>query len=436
MLCTLFTTIYFAPMDASGQNRLVPISALCSIFSCWVIPFMIAFDGSSVSLWVLSYMSDAFLLYSVCLGFHLESKSHKLQCASSILPFEKKRPFLKRMSLCRRNFLLLLSLVPLEIFAPLLFNSHSRTQSVLFLRVNRLARAAYVMQIMSGLHDMLSFPAWASHGVQFGLATVLSSHWMACIWSMISDSHEDQEKTLTSRYMASLYWSAVTLSTTGYGDIVASNNGEMVFSIVSMITGALLFGYLLGGVASTLANQGLPRSLALKSRELLLMWINSRSDLLIPIKDQVLAFLQVNHSFDNAQTPFLSDLLPATRALLLSDLYMPVLQQTSLLRGFGDSFLRELSSRLQRYEYLEGEQLTQQGQRSCSLFIIQTGHVRVVDEQNCYLGDIEAGGSFGGITISLGLTQPFTTIAASPVVCLQISRAEFAEVLSFSFVEV
>lgn len=44
------------------------------------------------------------------------------------------------------------------------------------------------------------------------------------------------------------------MTTVGYGDLSATNLPEMVFAIVVMIFGKLLFGFILGTVASTLAN--------------------------------------------------------------------------------------------------------------------------------------------------------------------------------------
>lgn len=45
-----------------------------------------------------------------------------------------------------------------------------------------------------------------------------------------------------------------TLTTTGYGEISATNKLEMIVSSCIMIIGKLMFGYILGNVASEISN--------------------------------------------------------------------------------------------------------------------------------------------------------------------------------------
>mmetsp|Transcript_4855 Transcript_4855/g.10619 ORF Transcript_4855/g.10619 Transcript_4855/m.10619 type:complete len:1243 (+) Transcript_4855:157-3885(+) len=55
------------------------------------------------------------------------------------------------------------------------------------------------------------------------------------------------------QYFAGLYWAFTTMTTVGYGDILPRNDVERLYAIVIMLTGATVFGYIVGSV-STLAN--------------------------------------------------------------------------------------------------------------------------------------------------------------------------------------
>lgn len=41
---------------------------------------------------------------------------------------------------------------------------------------------------------------------------------------------------------------------TGYGDLSATNVWEMIYAMAVMVAGKLIFGFILGSIASTLAN--------------------------------------------------------------------------------------------------------------------------------------------------------------------------------------
>ena len=60
-------------------------------------------------------------------------------------------------------------------------------------------------------------------------------------------------------YLVSLYWTAATTTSTGYGDVRAANNTERLFAVVAMLTGLVLYGYIVTLVAATIANILLPR---------------------------------------------------------------------------------------------------------------------------------------------------------------------------------
>ena len=86
-----------------------------------------------------------------------------------------------------------------------------------------------------------------------------------------------ENTTYGSRYMTAMYFSFMTMTTVGYGDISASTVPEMLFCVLAMIIGGLTFGFIVGVLSD----------------------INQQNDLADKYKGKrvgrVLAFMRGNH---------------------------------------------------------------------------------------------------------------------------------------------
>lgn len=93
--------------------------------------------------------------------------------------------------------------------------------------------------------------------------TLFAVHCAGCFYYLIADKYPNPERTwigavntnfkeesLWNRYITSMYWSIVTLTTTGYGDLHAENTGEMLFDIFYMLFNLGLTSYLIGNMTN------------------------------------------------------------------------------------------------------------------------------------------------------------------------------------------
>jgi len=77
--------------------------------------------------------------------------------------------------------------------------------------------------------------------------------------SWAEDTGETQTVAGLDDYIASLYWAAATMSSTGYGDIHAHSTETRLIATAVMLIGLLLYGYCLSSIAATLANSAAPK---------------------------------------------------------------------------------------------------------------------------------------------------------------------------------
>lgn len=88
--------------------------------------------------------------------------------------------------------------------------------------------------------------------------SVVRSNWLTVyIASKFPDSPNEFD-SIERQYVASVYWAAATAMSVGYGDIFATTDLERMYSIIALLVGAGLFGYIISSV-STMITTAAPR---------------------------------------------------------------------------------------------------------------------------------------------------------------------------------
>jgi hypothetical protein len=189
------------------------------------------------------------IVFNFCTGLEMKDKT---------IDYDKKNIFVDYIK--SWFWIDIISVFPWEVILegqesdlPQLFKTLRLTRLTRLLRMFRLLR---VVRIVHRLEYSLSIQEGFRHLGFFILTLVLLTHWFSCLFYYLGDVNRDNynywavasagdlhTSALVKNYIAACTWSIMTLTTVGYGDISARNEGQRVLSILAMLTGALFFAY-------------------------------------------------------------------------------------------------------------------------------------------------------------------------------------------------
>jgi len=140
--------------------------------------------------------------------------------------------------------------------------SQLTTQRLLkFIRLSRLLRLGRIMKVdhlFVFLEEKVGFSSRMFDLMKMIALVLCIGHVSACMFWYLPelmtketwfDHYGYRNANVYDQYVLTLYWTFTTLSTVGYGDIVARNSAERVLSCIIMLIGASLFGYVVANMS-------------------------------------------------------------------------------------------------------------------------------------------------------------------------------------------
>lgn len=158
----------------------------------------------------------------------------------------------------------LISTVPIDIIVQIYYNE-SNLQIIRMIRFFRLIKLFKVVHVIKNAAQISSsgFNSQTINLIILIIRIFFIAHIFACFWHYITlpqaigsfpnnwvDYFGFARESVSSRYIASLYFIIVSMLTVGYGDIHATNELERFYAILTMMVGAVVFGALISKVTS------------------------------------------------------------------------------------------------------------------------------------------------------------------------------------------
>ncbi|CAL1683327.1 unnamed protein product [Lasius platythorax] len=269
---------------------------------------------------------------------------------------------------------------------------------------------------------------------------LILAHWFGCFYYLLSEAESfagdwvypyrpGEYATLTRKYLGSLYWSTLTLTTIGdlptpetNAEVVAGgnprslarrgrlsrllqfkHNGGYVFTIVSYLIGVFIFATIVGQVGNVITNRNANR---LEFERLLDGAKTYMRHHKVPggMKRRVLRWYDYSWSRGriqgggdiNTALGLLPDKLKTELALHVN---LSVLKKVTIFQECQPEFLHDLVLKMKAYIFTPGDSICRKGEVAREMFIIADGILEVISETGRVLTTMKAGDFFGEIGI-------------------------------------
>ncbi|XP_006029120.1 potassium voltage-gated channel subfamily H member 8 [Alligator sinensis] len=237
----------------------------------------------------------------------------------------------------------------------------------------------------------------------------LLAHWMACLWYVIGKREMEKNNPLTwdigwlhelgkrlespyygnntlggpsirSAYIAALYFTLSSLTSVGFGNVSANTDVEKIFSICTMLIGALMHAMVFGNVTAIIQRMYSRWSLYHTRTKDLKDFIRVHH-LPQQLKQRMLEYFQTTWSVNNGidSSELLKDFPDELRSDITMHLNKEILQ-LSLFECASRGCLRSLSLHIKTSFCAPGEYLLRQGDALQAIYFVCSGSMEVLKD--------------------------------------------------------
>ncbi|XP_060961425.1 potassium channel AKT1 isoform X2 [Cannabis sativa] len=412
---------------------------LLVFYTAWVTPFEFGFlDKPKGTLAILDNVVNGFFGIDIVVTFFVAYLDK-----STYLLIDNPKLIAKRYI---KTWLILdvVSTIPSELGKKLLPSPFKTYGYFTMLRLWRLRRVSSMFARLE--KDRKYSYTWVRYS-KLICVTLFTVHFAGCIFYFLAAQYHDpgrtwiginnehfKEETLWDRYVTSIYWSIVTLTSIGYGDLHPVNSGEMVFDILYMLFILALQAYLIGNMTNLVVH-GTARTRKFRDTIQGASSFAQRNQLPERLQEQMLAHLCLKFRTDSEglqQQETLEALPKAIRSSITHHLFYSLVDNVYLFRGVSKDLLFQLVSEMKAEYIPPKEDVILQNEAPTDLYILVTGAVELIIQRSGVeqaIGEAKNGDVVGEIGLLCYRPQPFTVRTKRLSQLLRLNRTSFLNIV-------
>jgi voltage-gated potassium channel len=202
-------------------------------------------------------------------------------------------------------------------------------------------------------------------------------------------------------YLNALYWCITTLTTVGYGDVTPATPNQTIYTMVVMLLGVGVYGYIIGNVANLLARMDMAKTQYTASLDRLASFFRYRR---VPAPLQHHIFAYYRYLWENRmgydESSVLDDLPPTLRRELSLVLKSDLVKKVSFLRDAPQELVQDLCVKMRAVVYTPGDVIVRAGDFGRHVYFVSRGSVEVVTpDGETVLRTLSDGDFFGELAL-------------------------------------
>ncbi|XP_075522557.1 potassium channel AKT1-like [Primulina tabacum] len=425
----------FDPRYRAWDSYLV----LLVFYTAWVSPFEFGFIRRPRGLLAITdNIVNSFFFIDIVLTFfvaYLDKETFLLIDDQKLIALRYSRTWL---------VFDLISTIPSELARKIL---PSTTETYGYFSMLRLWRLRRVSAMFKRLEKDKNYNYFMIRILKLTWVTIFAVHFAGCIFYFIADRYHDPQKTwialfmenfhespIWDRYVMSIYWSIVTVTTTGYGDFHPVNKDEMIFDIFFMLFNLGLTAYIIGNMTNLIV-QSTFRTRKFRETINAASGFAKRNQLPPRLQDQMLAHLSLRFRTDSEglQQQETMDALPkALRSSISHFLFYSLVDKVYLFHGVSSDLLFQLVTEMKAEYYPPREDIILQNEAPTDLYILVSGAVDLITHTNRTeqeVGELKTGDVCGEIGVLSCRPQLFTVRTKRLSQLLRLSRNALLNIL-------